>query len=146
MGLLIGIIGSGGIAGAHVRAYKQMPDVEIVGVADVIPGKAEEFVHRQELANAQAFESHLELLEMDIDGVSICTPNIAHHQTSVDALQAGKHVLVEKPLAITLEQGIEMVQAGKKAEKILTVGFQPRYDPNMQAVKKIVQSELGNVY
>ncbi|KRG14558.1 Gfo/Idh/MocA family protein [Lederbergia galactosidilytica] len=142
----IGIIGSGGIAGAHVRAYKQMPDVEIVGVADVIPGKAEEFVHRQELANAQAFESHLELLEMDIDGVSICTPNIAHHQTSVDALQAGKHVLVEKPLAITLEQGIEMVQAGKKAEKILTVGFQPRYDPNMQAVKKIVQSELGNVY
>ncbi|MCJ8007481.1 Gfo/Idh/MocA family protein [Lederbergia wuyishanensis] len=143
----IGIIGSGGIAQAHARSYMQMPEVEIIAVADVIQGKAAEFIERLGLTDAKAFDSHLELLELDLDGVSVCTPNVAHHRTSVDALNAGKHVLVEKPLAVTLEQGVEMVQAGKKADKILTVGFQPRYDPNMQAVKQIVQSgQLGNVY
>ncbi|HLU21850.1 Gfo/Idh/MocA family protein [Lederbergia graminis] len=143
----IGIIGSGGIAQAHARAYMRMDDVEIVAVADVIPGKAAEFVNRLGITGAKAFDSHLELLELDVDGVSVCTPNVAHHRTSVDALQAGKHVLVEKPLAVTLEQGVEMVEVGKKAGRILSVGFQPRYDPNMQTVKNIVQSgELGNVY
>ncbi|CAM4119802.1 Gfo/Idh/MocA family protein [Lederbergia lenta] len=143
----IGIIGSGGIAQAHARAYKQMPDVEIVAVADVVPGKAEEFVRNLELTEAKAFDNHLHLLELDLDGVSVCTPNVAHHRTSIDSLRAGKHVLVEKPLAVTLEQSIEMVQEGKKADRMLTVGFQPRYDPNMKAVKEIVQSgQLGDVY
>ena len=114
----IGIIGSGGIAQAHARAYLQMPEVEIVAVADVIPGRAEEFIQKLGISGAKGFDSHLELLEMDLDGVSVCTPNVAHHRTSIDALNAGKHVLVEKPLAVTLEQGVEMVQAGKKADKI----------------------------
>ncbi|MDF2718428.1 MAG: gfo/Idh/MocA family oxidoreductase, partial [Paenibacillus sp.] len=83
----------------------------------------------------------------DLDGVSICTPNIAHHRTSVDALNAGKHVLTEKPMAVTLEQAIEMVEASKRSAKILTVGFQPRYDPNHKEIKRIVQSgTLGKVY
>ncbi len=143
----IGIIGSGGIAGAHARSYKQLPDVEIVAVADVIPGKAEEFVRRFELGGAKAFEDHRDLLALDLDGVSVCTPNVAHHRTSVDALNAGKHVLTEKPMAVTLEQAVEMARAAKKAGRILTVGFQPRYDPNMQMVTGIVQSgELGKVY
>ena len=94
----IGIIGSGGIAQAHAKAYLKMPDVEVVAVADVVPGKAEEFVQRLGLIGAKAFENHLDLLELDLDGVSVCTPNVAHHRTSIDALNAGKHVLVEKPL------------------------------------------------
>jgi len=143
----IGIIGSGGIAAAHARAYLQMDDIEVVAVADVVPGKAEQFIQNLGLTNAKPFESHLDLLELDLDGVSICTPNVAHHRTTVDALSAGKNVLVEKPLSVTLEQGIEMVQTAKETGKMLTVGFQPRYDPNMQAVKEIVQSgRLGNVY
>nr|WP_026564226.1 Gfo/Idh/MocA family oxidoreductase [Bacillus sp. UNC41MFS5] len=143
----VGIIGSGGIAAAHARAYLQMPEVEIVAVADVIPGKAEQFIQNLNLQNAKAFDNHLHLLELDIDGVSICTPNVAHHRTSIDSLFADKHVLVEKPMAVTLEQAVEMVQAAKKTDKILSVGFQPRYDPNMQAVKEIVQSgQLGDVY
>ena len=143
----IGIIGAGGIAHAHARAYKQMPDVRIVAVSDIIPGKAKQFIERLELKDAKDFDDNQELLNMDLDGVSICTPNVAHHNTSIDSLNAGKHVLVEKPMAYTLEQAIEMVEASKKAEKILTVGFQPRYDPNMIAVKEIVQSgQLGNVY
>ncbi len=143
----IGIIGSGGIAGAHAQRYKQLPDVEIVAVADVIPGKAAEFIARWDLTGAKAFDDHRQLLELDLDGVSVCTPNVAHHRTSVDALAAGKHVLTEKPMAVTLEQAIEMAQAAKKANRILTVGFQPRYDPNMRLIKSLVRSgELGKVY
>jgi predicted dehydrogenase len=143
----IGIIGSGGIAAAHARAYKQMADVEVIAVADVVPGKAEQFIQSLELTGARGFENHEHLLELDLDGVSICTPNVAHHRTSVDSLLAEKNVLVEKPMAVTLEQAVEMVQVSKKTDKILSVGFQPRYDPNMKAVKDIVQSgQLGNVY
>ncbi|WP_413376013.1 Gfo/Idh/MocA family protein [Alkalihalobacillus sp. 1P02AB] len=143
----IGIIGSGGIAAAHARAYKLMEDVEVVAVADLIPGKAAEFIKTLELDGAQDFKNYKDLLRLDLDGVSICTPNIAHHQTSIDSLLSGKHVLVEKPMAITLEQALEMVQVAKDTGKILSIGFQPRYDPNMQAVKEIVQSgKLGHVY
>ena len=148
MAVKIGIIGSGGIAGAHANAYKQLGDqVEVKAVADVIPGKAAEFIARTGLTGAQPFDDHKKLLELDIDGVSVCTPNVAHHRTSVDALLAGKHVLTEKPMAVTLEQAVEMARTAKKTGKILTIGFQPRYDPNMQMVKQVVQSgQLGKVY
>jgi predicted dehydrogenase len=145
--LKIGIIGAGGMAGAHLKSYLKMDDVTIVAVADPVPGKAKEFIDRSGLKDAVAFEDHQKLLELDLDGVSICTPNVAHHNTSVDALNAGKHVLVEKPMSVTLEQGVDMVLASKKASKILTIGFQPRYDPNMKEIKKIVQSGiLGDIY
>ena len=143
----IGIIGSGGIAKAHAGAYKQLPDVEIRAVCDVIPGKAEAFIRDVGLPGAAPFEDHHRMLELDLDGVSVCTPNVAHHVTSVDALNAGKNVLVEKPMAVTLEQAVEMAQAAKRSGKILTIGFQPRYEPNMRMVRDIVRSgKLGKVY
>lgn len=145
--LRIGIIGSGGIAGAHIQAYKQMEDVEIVGVADIVPGRAAEFNARHELKGAQAFDDHRELLRMDLDGVSICTPNVAHYETTIDALRAGKQVLLEKPMSVTLEQSIEMVNTAKETGNMLTIGFQPRYDPNMKKMNEIIQSGLlGKIY
>ena len=143
----IGIIGSGGIARAHARAYKELPDVEVAAVCDVVPGKAQAFIDHLALAGARPFEDHHRMLEVDLDGVSVCTPNVAHHRTSVDALEAGKHVLTEKPMAVTLDQAIDMARTAKRTGKILSVGFQPRYDPNMQLVKQIVRSgHLGTVY
>lgn len=143
----VGIIGSGGVARAHAANYKALPGVEIIGVADIVPGKAKEFIEARQLEGAKAFENHLDLLNEDMDAVSVCTPHVAHHRTTVDALLAGKHVLVEKPMCSSLDQAIEMVEAGKKSGKILTVGFQPRYDPNHQAMKEIVDSgQLGKIY
>jgi predicted dehydrogenase len=142
----IGIIGSGGIAGAHARAYKELPDVEIVAVCDVVPGRAQQFIDRFEFHGARAFEDHRRMLEAEMDGVSVCTPNVAHHRTSIDALEAGKHVLTEKPMAVTLDQAIEMALAARRTGKMLSVGFQPRYDPNMQLVKQLVRTQLGKVY
>src|SRR5690625_4377726 len=143
----VGIIGSGGIAANHAKSYMNMKDVEIAGVADIIPNKAKQFIDNLGIENAQAFEDHNDLLKLDIDGVSVCTPNFAHHNTSIDALEAGKHVLVEKPLAVTLNQGIEMVKVSKSSGKMLYVGYQPRYDPNMKNVTKIIKSgQLGDIY
>lgn len=143
----IGIIGSGGIAESHARSYQAMDEVEIIGIADVVAGKAQQFIDKLNIQGAKAFENHTELLELELDAVSICVPNVAHYQTSIDALKAGKHVLVEKPLSVTLEQGIEMVEVSKEIGKMLSVGFQPRYDPNMKKLNEIVQSgQLGDVY
>ncbi|MEC0242440.1 Gfo/Idh/MocA family oxidoreductase [Paenibacillus dokdonensis] len=143
----IGIIGSGGIAGEHARAYKNIEDVEIVGVADIFPGRADQFIERWDLQQAKGFDDHHKLLEMELDGVSICTPNVAHHHTTIDSLLAGKNVMVEKPMSVTLEQAVDMVQISKQTGKILNIGFQPRYDPNMGLIKDLVQKgQLGKVY
>lgn len=145
--LKIGIIGTGGIANAHMNAYKNFPDVEVIAGADIIPGKAGKFLKRHGHENAEAFDNHKDLLELDLDAVSICTYNSTHAECTLDALNAGFHVLLEKPMSVTLEESIEMVKAEKKSGKILSVGFQPRYDPNMQMIKKIVESgTLGDVY
>lgn len=145
--LKIGIIGTGGIARAHAQSYKKLDFVEIVAVADILPGRAAQFLQDEQLPGAQAFTDHRQLLELDLDGVSICTPNVSHYPLSVDALQAGKHVLLEKPMSITFDESVAMVEASRQAGKMLTIGFQPRYDPNMKLLNEIVQSgKLGKVY
>jgi len=143
----IGIIGGGGIARAHAEAYKELPYVEVAAVADVVPGRAKQFAEAEGLTDAAAFDSHEELLKLPLDGVSICTPNVAHYRTTIDSLRAGKHVLLEKPMSVTLAEAVDMVAAQKAAGTILTIGFQPRYDPNMKLVKEIVRSgRLGQIY
>ncbi|WP_068616121.1 Gfo/Idh/MocA family protein [Paenibacillus tuaregi] len=143
----IGIIGSGGIAGVHAAAYRKLPFVDLVGVADILPGRAQQFVEQHELVGTAAFDGHAELLKMDLDAVSICTPNASHHQTTVDALRAGNYVLLEKPMSVRLDEAVDMVKVSKETGKWLSIGFQPRYDPNMKKLKEIVQSgRLGDVY
>jgi len=145
--LRIGIIGTGGIAGAHMRAYRAMDDVDIVGGADIIPGKARAFFDKFEMPGAKAFEDFHELLKMDLDGVSVCTYNTTHAVCAIGALEAGVNVLCEKPMSVTIGDAISMVKAQKAAGKILTIGFQPRYDPDMIMVKDLVRSGiLGRIY
>ncbi len=145
----VGIIGCGGIAGAHAHNYKLMNDVDIVALADIVPGKAEAFKEKYGFDNAHVYKSHTELLENEhnLDAVSICTYNRAHAIPTIDALNCGINVLLEKPMCVTLEEGLEMMKAEKKSGKILSVGFQPRYDYNMQFMKNIIrQGEIGKVY
>ncbi len=145
--LRVGIIGTGGIAHSHARAYLQMEDVQIVGGADIVPGKARKFLDEFELNSAKDFEDHEELLKMDLDAVSVCTYNTTHAVCTINALNKGVHVLCEKPMSVTLSDAKAMDAAAKKSGKILTIGFQPRYDPNMLMIKDIIQSgTLGKVY
>ena len=145
--LRVGIIGTGGIANAHMRAYQQIPEVEIVGGADIVPGKARAFLDKYELTDAKAFESAEELLKLDLDAVSVCTYNSTHAECTIYALEHGVHVLLEKPMCVTLEEAIEIRKAEKASGKVLSIGFQPRFDENMKMVKSIVQSGvLGKIY
>ena len=146
--LRIGIIGTGGISNSHVKAYQQMEDVEIVAGADIVPGKAREALDRWNLPQAKAFENTQEMLDtMELDAVSVCTYNTAHAECAIQALRAGCHVLLEKPMTVTLEDAQAVRRVEKETGKILTIGFQPRYDGRMRKIKEIVQSgQLGKVY
>ena len=146
--LRIGIIGTGGIAHSHAGAYQSFDDVEVVAGADIIPGKARAFLDRFGWTNATAYDSCEELCKRDdIDAVSICTYNSQHAVCAIAALESGKHVLLEKPMCVTLEEGLAIMRAEKKSGKILTIGFQPRYNNNCRKIKRIVESgELGKVY
>ena len=145
----IGIIGTGWIAENHIASFLEMPDVEVVALADIVPGKAEAFAKKFGVEGARTYESDVALLaaEKDLDGVSICTYNTQHAPCAINALNAGVNVMLEKPFTVTLDEAIEVMKAEKKSGKILTIGFQPRMSANMQMIKKIVESgELGKVY
>ncbi len=149
--LRIGIIGTGGIAHSHMHAYMRrannIGDLEVVAGCDIIPGKAEAFF-KEFGVEANCYESYGEMIEKEnLDAVSVCTYNRQHAAPTIFALNHGINVLLEKPFAVTLEECTEMMRAEKASGKILTVGFQPRFDKNMQQIKKIVESgELGEVY
>ncbi|MBQ2945369.1 MAG: Gfo/Idh/MocA family oxidoreductase [Clostridia bacterium] len=146
----VGIIGTGWIAGPHVEIYKNMPDVEIVAGADLVPGKAESFFKGYGLENVKCYSNHKEMLDDDslkLDAVSVCTYNTTHAECAIYALDKGINVLLEKPMCVTLEEAIEIRKAEKRSGKVLSIGFQPRFDPNMQMVKSVVQSGvLGKIY
>ena len=146
--LRIGFIGTGWIAGSHIRAFKQCEDAEIVAGCDLIPGKAEEFFKKNEVEGVRCYESHKEMLEKEnLDAVTICTYNATHAECAIDALNSGVHVLLEKPMCVTTEEAVAIMKAEKASGKIISIGFQPRFDPNMKMVKDIVQSgELGDIY
>ena len=131
----VGIIGCGWIADAHVDSYKRMPDVEIVAGSDLIPGKAAEFFKRHGVEGVKTdYASHKEMLDdesLQLDAVSICTYNRQHAAPTIYALQKGVHVLLEKPFTVTLDEAIEVMKAEKESGKVLSIGFQPRLDPNM---------------
>ena len=146
--LKVGIIGTGWIAEAHIESYKRQPDVEIVALADLIEGKAARFAKRYGVEGARLYPNHKAMLEAEeLDAVSVCTYNMTHAECTIDALNAGVHVLLEKPMCVTLDEAVRMMRAEKKSGKILSVGFQPRMDENMQMIKKIVESgTLGEIY
>ena len=149
--LRIGIIGCGWIADAHMKAYQNQPDVEIVAGADLVPGKAAKFFEKHGVEGVKTdYASHKEMLDdesLALDAVSICTYNRQHAEPAIYALKRGVNVLLEKPFTVTLDEAVEVMRAEKESGKVLSIGFQPRLDANMQMIKKICQSgELGEIY
>ncbi len=149
--LRIGIIGTGGIANAHIGAYLTMPDVELVAACDIVPGRARAFMDRHGVKDAKTdYRDHNEMLadkSLRLDAVSVCTYNRQHVPCAIAALRAGVHVLLEKPLCVTMDEARELYKVEKECGRVLSIGFQPRFDANMQMIKRIVQSgELGDVY
>ena len=139
--LRVGIIGTGWIAESHILCYLRQPDVEIVAGADLIPGKAEAFFKKFGVEGVKCYESGEAMVNdksLKLDAVSICTYNRQHAPCAIQALNAGLHVLLEKPFTVTTEEAIEVMRAEKASGKILSIGFQPRLDENMKLVKRVV--------
>ncbi len=145
----IGIIGCGGIAnGKHMPSYRGNPDCEMVAFCDIIEEKAIKANKTFGNENTQYYTDYRELLKReDIDAVSVCTPNFNHCEISCAALLAGKHVLCEKPMAMNYAEALKMIEARDKSGKILTIGYQNRYNGKNALLKKFVdQDYFGEVY
>ncbi len=138
-------IGAGGIAGAHMRYLKDMEDVEMVAMADISkPGmetKAEQF------GIDGIFTDYRKMLStVKPDAVSVCTPNGAHAEASISASNAGAHVMVEKPMAMSAAEAKKMITAANRKRRKLVIGFQHRYDPRTKFIKDAVDSgRMGKV-
>ena len=149
--LRVGLIGCGSIGGTHLSCYVKHADVEIVAAADLVPGKAKALLEKYGITDAKTdYPSHKEMLDdesLKLDAVSVCTYNRQHAEPTIYALKKGVQVMVEKPFTVTLEEAAECIRAEKESGKILSIGFQPRMDKNVQQVKKIVDSGvLGDIY
>ena len=146
--LRVGIVGTGWIAETHMKQYMQMDDVEIVAAAELVDGKAEKFFANLGVQGVRCYKSDVEMYKKEnLDAVSICTYNKTHAECAINALNAGVNVLLEKPMCVTTEEAVEIMRAEKKSGKILSIGFQPRFDDDMKLLKEVVNSGvLGKIY
>ncbi|OPZ86431.1 MAG: 1,5-anhydro-D-fructose reductase [bacterium ADurb.Bin429] len=132
----VGIIGMAGIAGAHLGGYDKCADARVVACCDVDPAKAERGAEQ----GARAYLDYRELLaDPEVDAVSICLPTFLHADATVAALRAGKHVLCEKPMALTSADGDRMIAAAEAAGHVLMIAHCIRFWPEYQALKTIVE-------
>lgn len=142
----VGFIGFGGIARmAHLPGWRKLPDVEIIAVAD-----------KSEVARKEAekegikyiFDDYKKLIEVEeIDIVDICTPNKLHYPATVDSLRKGKHVICEKPLAVSVKEVESMIEEAKKANKKLMAAQHQRFRKDSILVKKMIDDGFfGEIY
>ena len=145
----IGIIGCGGIAnGKHMPSLKQLPNVKMVAFCDIIEERALKAKADYGSADASVYTDYKKLLEdKSIDVVHVCTPNRSHSFITVDALEAGKHVMCEKPMAINSAEAKKMLDAAKKTGKKLTIGYQTRQTAGAQYLKtEAMNGTFGDIY
>lgn len=145
----VGIIGCGGIAnGKHMPAVAKLEEVEVVAFCDILVERAEEAAKEFGVESAKVYIDYQELLKDDsIEAVHVLTPNDSHAPITVTALEAGKHVICEKPMAKTAEEARKMVEAAKRTGKILTIAYQNRFRSDSQYLYEACQKgELGDIY
>ena len=144
MSIGIGIVGCGMIANFHAKAIADAEGAELVACVDRNPDLASEFGEKQGCRAYSTLEAML--ADPEVKAVSICTPSGAHLEPAVAAADAGKHVIVEKPLEITTERCDEIIEACKKADVRLTVTFQSRFHESSKLMKRAVdEGRFGTV-
>lgn len=142
--LRMGIVGAGGIAqDRHIPAYLELQDkVEIVALQDLNMERAQEAANRFDIP--QVFQEYTELFEV-VDAVTICTPNKFHAEIAIQALEAGVHVLCEKPMAITAQACEEMIAASQKTNTKLSIAYHYRHTQEARVAKQaILNGEIGD--
>ncbi|MCC6443488.1 MAG: Gfo/Idh/MocA family oxidoreductase [Armatimonadetes bacterium] len=143
----VGIIGTGGIAtAAHIPSYQKVEGVEIVAGCDIVESVAKNVAEK--FGIPRIYTDYRKMLkEEELDAVSVCTPNYVHMDPTIDALNAGVHVLCEKPIGMNAKEGAAMVAASRKTGKKLQIGLCSRFGSGPQALKRFIDAgELGDIY
>ncbi|MBU5445174.1 Gfo/Idh/MocA family protein [Paenibacillus sp. MSJ-34] len=142
----VAVIGTGSISSMHLNSYFKNRQAELAAVCDLNEERAKQAAEKYGVE--RTYTDYRELLaDPNIDAVSICTWNNSHADISIAALEAGKHVLVEKPLCRTVEEALRIQDAVKASGKTLQVGFVRRYDPNAKMLRAFVdQGDFGDIY
>ena len=130
----VGIIGCGGIAnGKHMPSLKKIENVQMVAFCDIIEERAEKAAKEFGVEGAKVYKDYKELLKDEsIEVIHVCTPNRSHSFISIDAMEAGKHVMCEKPMAINYKEAKAMLEASQRTGKKLSIGYQSRFRNDSQ--------------
>lgn len=145
----LGIIGCGGIGtGKHLPALAKLPHVKVVAFCDLIEERAVKACEKFGAEGAKVYTDYKELLKDEsIEVVHVCTPNRSHSFISIDAMEAGKHVMCEKPMAKTAAEAKAMLETSKRTGKKLTIGYQTRQRVDAQYLKRACENgDLGEIY
>ena len=137
-GLRVGVIGAGVMGSNHARVLAGLPNVSLVGVVDPSPA------HRTrvtELADCRSFETLDQLFAEGVDAVTVAAPTHLHHEVALACIANNVHLLVEKPIASTVEEGRDIVDAARRAGVTLMVGHVERFNPAVAAVKQAIAGE-----
>ncbi len=140
----IAIVGTGIIAEAHIKAYLAFGNqCKILALCDIFPDKAKQQIEKYQLRDAALYPSYQDLLAIpEINLVSICTPPFTHAQIAIECLEAGKHVLVEKPMASSLTECDEMIAAAERVGRYVSIVAQNRFNPDNWKLKSILSSDF----
>jgi predicted dehydrogenase len=147
--LRVGIIGVGGIASRkHMPGLAKTGKVEMVAFCDMNKDRARKAAEEFGCRDSQIFTNYEDVLAIDdLDVIHVCTPNNTHAPVSIAALEAGKHVMCEKPMATNSKDARKMVEAAKRSGKKLTIGYQCRFRADVQYLKRVCdEGWLGEVY
>lgn len=144
--LKIGIIGTGNISRSHMDSYRKNPNVELYALCDIDEGRLKKA--GEEYGITRLYTDLSEMLALpEIDAVSVCTWNSAHAPCTIAALNAGKHVLCEKPMATTVEDAVKMKEAAEKNGKLLMIGFVRRFGNDMKMIRDFQSVDyFGDIY
>lgn len=141
----VAVVGTGFIGPAHIEALRRNPNIEVAALCEVSEELAKAKAAQLGIAKAMLFEDMLK--DTSIKAVHICTPNFLHYSQSKAVLEAGKHVVCEKPLATKLEEAEDLVKLAKKSGLVNAVHFNLRYYPMVRQMKTMRESgELGDIY
>lgn len=132
----VGVIGVGHVGQHHARIYRELPGVELAGIADIDPARLQEV---RKIAEAPVFQDYRELFG-HVEGISLAVPTHLHAQIARECLDRGVDVLVEKPMAQTLEEAEELTDLAKRRGRILQVGHVERFNGAVRALHRIVKA------
>lgn len=141
----VAVIGVGSMGKNHARVYSELPEAQLVAVSDANLQNAEAVASR---LGTRGYENYLEMLRIERpDAVSIAVPTALHEQVAMAALEAGVHVLIEKPIAATLDEGYRLIERAKSLNRKLMIGHIVRFNPAIQALKqKLDNGDLGRIF